>query len=66
MNINKDDKVVQELYNENQMLYTKLGEVYDDYIQFIYLIGCKVTNGKLVDEISNKIEQLQKEINKRR
>lgn len=66
MNINKDDKVVQELYNENQMLYTKLGEVYDDYIQFIYSIYCKETNGKLVDEISNKIEQLQEEINKRR
>ena len=51
--------------NENQMLRKKLDEVYDDYIQFIYSIGCKETNLRLVDEISNKIEQLQKDIKRK-
>lgn len=63
-NINKDDKVVDELYQENQRLYTKLGEVYDDYITHLDALKSCWKNPLVANEIDKKIKELQEEVNK--
>lgn len=63
-NINKDDKVINELYNRITWLETEYAFLYDDYIQF--LGGLRNTPAeKMNDIITDKIESLIIEVNKR-
>ena len=63
-NINKDGKVVDELYNRITWLETEYAFLYDDYIHFINSLK-DTPSEKLSDIITDKIESLIIEVNKR-
>lgn len=61
-NINKDGKVVDELYNRIKSTELSLALLYDDYIHFINSLK-DTPSEKLSDIITDKIESLIKEVN---
>ena len=59
MKINKDEKVVDTLYNETQRLYTKLAFAYDDDLNFLGSLRDMVTDAEVIKLINDRIKVIQ-------